>query len=424
MPTRSAKAPRPKKRSKSKAAADRTATETRPLARRGLGAVGRGRLEFFALCAVVAFLAITLGARTTSRGDDFLVFYRVAQRFWDGVPPYDQVTFGNMVFKYPPWILPFFLPFGFADAMTARTLWGLVEASSLVAIVVRLHRGFDGFPGVRPGVQAGFLLTLFALFGSHGLTGQITLLMLALAIWADPARASFRRFFFLVTALTAKLTSAFPLAYALRRKNLATSLLGVAALFVVLSLPVYFKSYDRHYGQMRSEWAAAMFSGTQDINSVRIGFTTREVQGLPSFLLRKIGLDEKQPVHVLFATFLSVVLIGGAWAWTSRRLPPRAQWVGWLALMPTVQPLAWFHVFLFVYPLLALGADFALRENRRETRRWRFAGFAFCALLIGAVTAKTLGPLGEQLELCSVKLWGTLGAVGLFLTLPWEREVA
>lgn len=377
----------------------------------------RRRAEFGALVAIVAWLAIVLIARTVERGDDFQVFYRVAQRFWDGVRPYDQVTYGNMVFKYPPWILPFFLPFGFLDLATAKTIWGVVEAGSLVAIVVRLHRGFGDFPGVRPAVQSLFLVASFALFGSHGLTGQITLVALALAVSADPVRASFRRFFFLSVALSAKITSFFPMLYAVRRKKFFATIAGVFALFLVLSLPIYFKSYERHYGHLRDEWAAAMFSGTEDVNSVRIGFTTREVQGMPSFLLRKGGLDERQPVHVLFATFLSLVTIGGAWAWVSRKLPPTAQWIGWLALLPAVQPLAWFHVFLFVYPLLALGAELALRENRVETRRWRFAGFVVCALLIGAVTAKTMGALGNELELASVKLWGTLGAVGLFSTL-------
>jgi hypothetical protein len=385
--------------------------------RKGFGVLGRSRIEFFVLIGVVLWFSIMLVARTITRGDDFIVFYRVAQRFWDGVRPYDQVTYGNMVFKYPPWILPFFLPFGFVDLTTAKTLWGLIEVASLVAIIVRLHRGVGNFPGVRPWVQSVFLLTFFGLFGSHGMTGQITLLVLALAVWADPVRSSFRRFFFLSVAMSAKLTSFFPMAYSVRRRNLAGTGLGVAILCVLLSLPIYIKSYDRHFGLMREQWVEAMFSGTQDVNSVRIGFTTREVQGLPSFLLRKGGLDEKQPVHVLFATFFSVVLIGGGWLWLSRRLPKSAQWLGWLALMPAVQPLAWFHVFLFAYPLFVVGAELALRENRQDTRRWLFAGFAVCALMIGAVTSKTMGALGSELELSSVKLWGLLGAVGLFVTL-------
>lgn len=381
---------------------------------RAFAAVGLDRIEFAILCAIVAWFAIMLVARTISRGDDFIVFYRVAQRFWDGVRPYDQVTYGNMVFKYPPWVLPYFLPFGFVDLTTAKTVWGLVEAASLVAVVVRVHRGFGGFPGVRPGVQALFLLMLFALFGNHGMTGQITLLVLALAVWADPLRGSFLKFFFLSLALSAKVTTLFPMVHAVRRRRFGSAAIGVALLFVLLSLPIYFKSYDLRYGFMREEWVAAMFSGTDDVNSVRIGFTTREVQGLPSLLMRKTGLDEKQPVHVLFSTFLSVVLVGGGWLWFSRRLSTSAQWLGWIALLPAVQPLAWFHVFLFGYPLLAIGAELALKESRRESRNWRFAGFVVCGLLMGAVTAKTMGALGNELELCSVKLWGLLGAVGLF----------
>ncbi len=411
MPTKNAKG---QARSKKKL---KVVQVTPSVPRRGFGALGRRRIEFSVLVGVVLWFSIMLAARTITRGDDFLVFYRVAQRFWDGVRPYDQVTYGNMVFKYPPWILPFFLPFGVVDLTTAKTLWGLIEVGSFVAIVVRLHRGFGNFPGVRPWVQSAFLLTFFGLFGSHGMTGQITLLVLALAVWSDPVRSSFLRFFFLSVAMSAKLTSFFPMAYSVRRRNFAPTALGVAAICMLLSLPIYFKSYDRRFGLMREEWVSAMFSGTQDVNSVRIGFTTREVQGMPSFLLRKGGLDEKQPVHVLFATLLSVVLIGGVWIWISRRLPKSAQWLGWIALMPAVQPLAWFHVFLFAYPLFVVGAELALRENRRDTRKWLFAGFCVCALMIGAVTSKTMGALGSELELASVKLWGLLGAVGLFVTL-------
>jgi hypothetical protein len=413
VPTKNAKgSTRKNKKLKTKTKAKALPSEKR--APRGFGKSGRSRIALGFLGLVVVWYSVMLIARTVSRGDDFLVFYKVAQRFWDGVRPYDQVTFGNMVFKYPPWILPYFLPFGFADLATARTLWGLIEAGSFVAIVARIHQGFAGFPSVRPWIQGLFLLTLFELFGNHGTTGQITLLVVALAIWADPIKSSFLRFFFLATALSAKITSLFPLIYALKRKKLVRTVLVTGVLFFILSLPIYFKSYERRYGVMREEWTAAMFSGTQDVNSVRIGFTTREVQGLPSLLLRKGGLEEKEPMHVLFATALSFLLIGGAWAWFSRGLRPAAQWMGWIALLPAVQPLAWFHVFIFGYPLLVIGAEMALRDQRKETRTWRFIGFFSAALLMGAVNLKTMGALGGELEFASVKLWGLLAAVVFF----------
>ncbi len=374
-------------------------------------------LQLVLLFLVVATLAGVLIGRTLSHGDDFLVFHRVAQRFWDGVRPYDQVTYGNMVFKYPPWILPFFLPFGVLDLFTAKLFWGIIEAASLAFIVYRLHRGYGSgkypLPGIRPWVQTLLLLIYFGLIGSHGLTGQITLSVIALAVAAHPRRDSLSRLFFLVTALSAKITSLFPLLYIIRRKRLARTFAVIGSLFIVLSLPIYFRSYDRHYGQMREEWGAAMFSGTQDIQSVRIGFTTREVQGLPSLLLRKGGLDEKNPREVLLAIIVSCLVIGGAWAWYSRRLSTSAQWIGWLALLPAVQPLAWFHVFLFTYPLVAWSAEIGLRLQKYR----HVAGVFLCALLIGAVTVKTLGTFGGELEFWSVKLWGTLGAVVLFRAL-------
>jgi len=364
--------------------------------------------------ATLTFLCGILIARTLSRGDDFLVFYRVAQRFWDGVRPYDQITYGNMVFKYPPWILPAFLPFGFFDLWAAKFLWGIIEATSLVLIAIRIHRGIGTLPKVRPWIQALFLLSLFGLVGSHGMTGQITLSVLAIALWVDPVRGSFLKFFALTWALSSKMTSLFPMIHSFvirpKRKRLGLSILLSGILFILLSLPIYFKSYGTHYGALRDEWATAMFSGTEDVNSVRIGFTTREVQGLPSFLLRNAGLNEKNSHHVLFSIALSTLLISGLWFALSRKFDSRSQWIGWLALLPAVQPLAWFHVFLFTYPLLVFGAEAALRAARPRLV-WGFFG---CALLIGAVTMKTMGSFGASLELLSVKLWGTLLAVWLF----------
>lgn len=380
------------------------------------------RVTLGALVAVILWYSIMLIDRTVSRGDDFLVFYRVAQRFWDGVRPYDQVTFGNMVFKYPPWILPFFLPFSALDLTTAKFFWGVIEASSFIFIVRKIHLGFGGLPPVRPAVQTFLLLVLFGLFGSHGLTGQITLPMLAIAISVDPLRASFGRFALLVVTLSAKATSIFPLFHAVRRKRLVVNVLGTLGILVVLSLPIYFKSYGGRYGTMRDEWVSAMFSGTQDVNSVRIGFTTREVQGLPSLLLRKAGFNEQVPAHVFFTTIFSFGALALAWAWISRKRSAAIKWVGWIALMPAVQPLAWFHVFIFAYPLLAFAGEMAFQENRTDSRRERLVALAICTLLIGAVGAKTMGELGNQLELASVKLWGLIGAVGIFLMVSRKKE--
>jgi hypothetical protein len=198
--------------------------------------------------------------------------------------------------------------------------------------------------------------------------------------------------------------------HAWRRPRLAISLWAAFTLCVALSLPVYFKTYDRHYKAMKVEWTRAMFSGTEDVNRVRIGFTTREAQGLPSLLLRKTGLDERKPHHVLIALGISVLVLAVAWLLLSRGLPPEAQWLGWLALLPATQALSWFHVFLFVYPVLAVGAEIALRRDDRRAA-W---GFLACALLVGAVTNKTMGALGAELEMASIKLWGSLLGLWLF----------
>jgi hypothetical protein len=85
--------------------------------------------------------------------------------------------------------------------------------------------------------------------------------------------------------------------------------------------------------------------------------------------------------------------------------------------LPAVQPLAWFHVFLFAYPALAFAVEFAARSKNSR----RLVLLFFCTLCLGAVTAKTLGWVGAELELWSVKLWGAFGALALFF-IQVERD--
>lgn len=351
-------------------------------------------------------LCFVLISRTLSRGDDFLVFYRVAQGFWEGKTPYDVSIYGNMVFKYPPWILPFFLPFGFLPVTLAKIAWGVVQALSLLFVIARL----DGRYQIAPRLQTLFLLVFFGVIGIHGLVGQVTLSMLALALAIDPISASLSRFSWLAWAFSTKVLTLFPLVQGLRRKDLIRAAVFVLAIFSALSLPLLAKSYGFDVRALIGDWLHSMFSGTEAVNSVRIGFTTREAQGLPSLLLRKLSLDEANRTHLLACIFASFAAVTGFWVWRSRKLSLADQWLGWVALTPVVQPLAWFHFYIFAYPLIVVGA------NRAWIRRDIpvFSLYLASAFLIGAITEKTMGEVGLALEMWSVKSWGVLLAVTVF----------
>jgi hypothetical protein len=359
------------------------------------------------LAGVVLFFAVILITRTLSRGDDFLVFYRVTQGFWSGISPYDVSLYGNMVFKYPPWILPFFLPLGLFSVWPAKLMWGLVQAFSLIFIV----QAMDQKARVTPWIQIIFLGLFFGVIGIHGMVGQISLPLLALAIALDPRLAMSRRMVFLAWAFSSKIVTLFPLMDPVMKRSDRFRLVSASiVLCIFLTLPILTVSYKGEIWTMAHDWLHAMFSGTETLQSVRIGFTSREAQGLPGFLIRVFHLDETERLHVMGSVLLSVLVTFGFWKYFSRTLNSRDRWWGWLALTPVVQPLAWFHFFIFAYPVLVVGSYRAWMKKDYL----RFSLTIFAGVLVGAITQKTLGELGLALEMLSVKSWGVILGCILF----------
>lgn len=399
-------------------------------------------------------LAIIIGTRTISRGDDFKVFWNVARGWREGVSPYDFSRFGNMLFKYPPWWLPPFLPLGWMRLATAKAVWGAIEGLSLISFVRRSH--------TRLGVSEWSLLIVlwagFGILGIHGLVGQISLPLLAIALWAMPGPEGWRTSgiaqpIAVAFAFSAKVVTLFPLVgvvldHPKRLRIVAASALAAAALSLPLLTKVYGGIGPEAFARLFADWSHAMFSGTTGVNSVRIGFTTREAQGFPSLLLRYFpGADETKPAHVLAAVAVCFAGVAALWRWLSsyrwgrNRFAPGAdgaggyvgmvsgtkpidlaalridarglsgveKWVGWLALTPVVQPLAWFHFYVFAFPVAFVAVDrsFFPVGGRKPPLARRMA-CVVGLLFLGAITEKTLGSAGLALEMLSIKSWGVL----------------
>jgi len=102
--------------------------------------------------------------------------------------------------------------------------------------------------------------------------------------------------------------------------------------------------------------------------------------------------------------------VGLFWSWLSKKTDEKTRWLGWLALMPVVQPLGWMHFFIFAYPL----SVFTL-QNARSSKRIRFQVVVVVMLsCIAVFTEKTLGhSLGGFLEAWSIKSLGVIGLVVL-----------
>jgi hypothetical protein len=377
-------------------------------------------------------LGIWLGARTFSRGDDFLVFFRTALGFFKGISPYDTAVYGNMVFKYPPWILPFFLPLAALSLPLAKGVFVVFQAISLFLI--------SGFLKRDHGVSERFLgfgfLFFLPLLLIQAMVGQLSLFLLAGGLWLSRPKEESSRFQTVKTAMmtllfSVKLLTLFPLltiffpepsSDAINRGEGRSSPDGtrsfrafrvvlftfLAASLFSLPLLVFFKG---SVSVLLHEWFQSMFSGTHDIQSVRIGFTTREAQGFPSLILRAMGWDEREKTNILLALFISIGAVLGGFFFFLKRLSPGNRTLLLLALTPLIQPLAWFHFYLLVFPLSVI----LISEFFRERNRRGLVLVFLCTFFLTAVTEKTFGEFGLMLEFGGVKTWATLGLALLFV---------
>ena len=368
------------------------------------------QVEIRILQIVLLIYFVMIPIRTWIFGDDFEVFWFAARDLFAGSRIYSVESYGNMVFKYPPWTLPVFIPFAALPLSTAKIIWGWVQSFSLVFVVRWLGRR-----GARTGVVTVLLVLFSGVILVHANVGQITLPLLAISLGTESVYTQHERgwrFSLLSWTLGSKIFSAFPL-LGLHWRNRLTlrAVLRTTALLILLSLPVAWLSYRLNLHLLMREWIDALFSGTQGIHARKIGFTTRECQGLPSFILRVFQLNEENRTHLLLSILGPAAVLFTGWKISTKSLSRSDQWLALLALTPLIQPLAWFHFFWMVFPVGVFAIDRALSARNRIAL---FVG-SVGLVLVAAVTQKTLGSLGYAMEMASVKSWGTLICLGSFI---------
>lgn len=350
-----------------------------------------------------AFVAalIVLVRHTAAQGQDFSVAWQIARYvFIEGQPAYDVVRDGAMSFKYPPWILPFLAPLVFLPLQAAKWCWGTVCVLSLLYIVRETGRR-SGIAGVRLALVTAVFWGLWAV---HALDGQITLPILAIAFWATSRREPWAQAIVL-WAMSTKIFTLIGAAGAQPRGSLRTKCIRIIwaiGVFAALSLPALVVSPGKSVTSLIQTWTATASSGGRLFEGDKI--RGRDNQGLPALVLRATQTPASD-TRADIAAFMGLgLVIGGAWAWFSRGLGRMETWSGWLALAAALHPLAWFHSFVLAFPLAALAVDRAWRSSKIQLRFFAVLGLACLAL----VTRKTLGPVGETLELVSIKSWGVL----------------
>ncbi len=342
------------------------------------------------LLLLTAYLSTLLVLATLHNSHDFSVYWQAARHALAGDPIYSSARYGKMVFKYPPWILPIFFPFAYMPYEWAKFLWGIGEVSALFFIIWVLAKRYICSP-------ASLLITTLAFWSlwiGHAIDGQITLLMLAIALAFGPAHpASY-------TALSTKLFTIVAL-----EKITPKQLLTLSFCLLLASAPALWI----HKTSLLIDFYNAAQSGSSLFLPHEI--TGKYNQSITGFLLNcahiPLGTRHAEPIAFL----ISFLGIGLLYARRLKRCSTNDRFLGWLALAAVLHPLPWYHLFILSFPLACRTLTLAGKDKRAQLG----AFLSTCAIAIAS--EKTLGPLGLFLQNNSCKSFGVLICLELFLWL-------
>ncbi len=345
----------------------------------------------------VLFLAVLLiavgGVRNTIyNGHDFEVMWRAGRALWSGEPVYSVARDGAMVFKYPPWIAPFFAPWALLPLSWAKGLWGVLEVVSAAVVALWSHRQGAGWVGI-----ASALLVWWGSWMAHTLDGQIALTMLALALVARRSPVM------IALSLSTKAHSALPWLWSHSPGRAVWGVAKVALLFLLLSLPAAFVQEKSAPWRVFPAWVESAGSGAAGFSEEKV--RGHENSGFAPVGARVLGLPARGGfAEAGLALFFGLILSAG-WVRLSRHLPAAWRWAGLLALVPTYHPLPWNHLFLFAWPVFALALTNAFAKRAALKPRALVAGAVFLVL---ASSNKLFGAWGEAFALSAAKSFAVL----------------
>jgi hypothetical protein len=338
---------------------------------------------------------------------DFHVYWKAAQTWaGQGLSPYlYDASDRGFVFKYPPWMLPFFLPFGFLSLEISKVVWALIELGCIYYSVFKLVR-----LGLRPRAAILTAFLFWWIWLGHAFAGQFTVVLMASALWAAPEKSprensSSGKLALLGVILTAKVFSLVSLIGRAREVFRLQPIAAGITLLLFLHGIVYgvFALHGNWVSpaELYHQWVQSASSGGQELGELVVrgqmnhGFTAGVLRAF-HVDVRATSIDNR--VALLLAGIFSVI-----WAWASKRLQPLEAWVGWLGVGLIVHPLAWHHSFVMAYPLCAVSLDRAISSHDRRLLALSLLGSCCIGIFIPNVIGMTLA---TPLEMVSVKSWG------------------
>jgi hypothetical protein len=311
---------------------------------------------------------------------------------------YDASTAGR-VFKYPPWTLPLFFPFGFISFNVARVLWALVEIASIAYTVCWLKKA-----GVTVTRTLWLAISFWWIWLGHFYTGQITVFLLAISLWAVSPKISSPRATILALFLTTKVFHAVSLVGILkdmlRPRTLIAGVLALIALDVLTWEVLRIQGSTLGWLELHRQWIQAAGSAASEL-----GAEVVRGQGNHSFtagVLRWCHVDPLDTSKDIWVAALLAVFLSALWHHFSRVLDPAESWAGWLCVGLVIHPLLWHHSFVLAFPACVLAMDRALKSGSRGL----IAAAGTSIFLVALLIPQLFGSLVNPFEWAASKSWG------------------
>lgn len=352
------------------------------------------------LLVIAVIASIALIRDTAHQGQDFEVYWGAARRLINGFNIYETNPSDPMVFKYPPWIAPLFLPFALFKLALAKWIWGACGVVSIFSICLWLEK-------LCKTKTIVISCTLFwGIWAVHQLDGQVSLPMLAVLLWGFTLLTATEknRMFVLPLVFSTLSIKVFSIVgiFGLEKKywNIK-SIIITLLLLSALSLGAL-KNTNWNIGQLFQTWAASASSGGRAFPGEKV--RKRENQSITAFLLRTIKVSAKHQKTDFLVFLLIFPFFCFLWRKRAKNNTDAEKWVGWLALTTIVHPLSWFHSFVLAFPLATITLQGALDLGLKKWIFISIVGVSFITI----ITQKTLGGAGHFMELLSIKSWGVI----------------
>jgi hypothetical protein len=271
------------------------------------------------------------------------------------------------------------MPFTFLSLGAAKILWAVITSLLYACLLELLCKIY------RLNIKTSLVLFVIAypLWIVHQFVGQVTVFLLLGVLSFNSWSGIW---------LSSKVLTLYPLFFRFHDKKQCPLVVKkvVNSIGIALLLTLPFLRLEDSLIQVFKNWFTCASSG-QELGLSVLG---RENQSLPALLSRVLISQAQSPFSL---SILSVGLFICLWLMSRsaiRRFGIRQTWPTWVALSTTLQPLAWFHSFLLVIPLIAQQLPHWQHMTSKKTKGMMFLGI----LMLSAFTQKALDGCWRRLS--------------------------